>query len=117
MNDNLVAWLLPHRKKSGPICPTCDAYYTRIQKAKEAAGIQRLTPDGLRHSFCSYHYALDQDAGLTMAPHRACIHAGRRTNVIGIIGVSLFLDKCIYKGKNPDPYNPYNILRGDGQEL
>jgi integrase len=67
MNDNLVAWLLPHRKKFGPICPTGDAYYTRIQKAKEAAGINRLTPDGLRHSFCSYHYALDQDAGLTMA--------------------------------------------------
>jgi len=63
--DNLVVWLLPHRKRSGPICPTGDAYYTRIQKAKEAAGIARLTPDGLRHSFCSYHYALHQDAGLT----------------------------------------------------
>ena len=67
MPDNLVAWLLPHRKKSGPICPTGDAYYTRIQNAKEAAGISRLTPDGLRHSFCSYHYGLYQDAGLTMA--------------------------------------------------
>jgi integrase len=67
MPDNLVAWLLPQRKTSGPICPTGDAYYTRIQRAKEAAGINRPTPDGLRHSFCSYHYAAYQDAGLTMA--------------------------------------------------
>ena len=67
MPDNLVAWLLPHRKKSGPICPTGDAYYTRIQNAKERAGIRRPTYDALRHSFCSYHYAKHNDVGLTMA--------------------------------------------------
>jgi integrase len=67
MPDALVAWLLPHQKRSGPICPLDRAYYSRIRKAKKAAGINRPTPDGLRHSFCSYHYALYQDAGLTSA--------------------------------------------------
>ena len=67
MNDNLVAWLLPHWKKSGPICPTGVTYYMRIAAAKRTANIHRPTPDGLRHSFCSYHYALYQDAGLTSA--------------------------------------------------
>jgi integrase len=66
--DNLVTWLLPHQKRSGPICPTDgNVYYGSIRKAKQAAGINRRTPDGLRHSFCSYHYALYQDAGLTSA--------------------------------------------------
>jgi integrase len=65
--DVLVAWLLPYRKASGPICPLDRSYYSRIRKAKKAAGINRRTPDGLRHSFCSYHYALYQDAGLTSA--------------------------------------------------
>jgi len=66
MPDNLIVWLLPYRKASGPICPTGDAYYTRLQKAKEAAGINRPAYDVLRHSFCSYHYELHNDLGLTM---------------------------------------------------
>lgn len=66
--DNLVQWLAPHARRSGPVCPTGDwSYYVRIRNAKKAAGIRRPTPDGLRHSFCSYHYAAYQDAGLTTA--------------------------------------------------
>jgi integrase len=68
MPDSLIEWLLPHRKKKGPVWPLgSDAYYSRVEKAREAAGITTWPHDALRHCFCSYHYAKHNDAGKTMA--------------------------------------------------
>ena len=67
MPDNLIEWLMPYRKKAGLVSPHGDSYFARLQKAREAAHIKTWPPDALRHCFCSYHYALHNDAGLTMA--------------------------------------------------
>lgn len=67
MSDNLIEWLLPHRKAKGPVCPLkADAYYRRLEKACQLAKILTWPHDALRHSFCSYHYAKHHDAAKTM---------------------------------------------------
>jgi integrase len=68
MSDNLIEWLLPHRKAKGPVWSMVrDTFYRAIEKARTAAGIATWPHDCLRHCFCSYHYAAHNDAGLTMA--------------------------------------------------
>lgn len=67
MNDNLIAWLMPLRKASGAVTPTGDGYFTRLQKARDAAGIKTWPGDCLRHTFGSMHYAHHQNIGETMA--------------------------------------------------
>jgi integrase len=67
MPDNLIEWLLPFRRKAGPVSPTGDSYFTRLQRAREGAKIITWPHDALRHCFCSYHYAAHNDAGKTMA--------------------------------------------------
>ena len=68
MSDNLIEWLLPHRKAKGPVWPMgSDAFYSRIEKARKAAGVETWPHDALRHCYCSYHYAAYNDAGKTMA--------------------------------------------------
>ncbi len=66
MSDNLVAWLLPHRQHTGPVCPVNgDAYFTRLTKAREAAGIKEWPSDALRHTMASMHFAAIKKAGAT----------------------------------------------------
>ncbi len=66
MADNLVAWLTPHRKGAGPVCPaTGDAYFTRLTKARDAAGIKDWPSDALRHTYASMHFAAFRNAGET----------------------------------------------------
>ncbi len=65
MSDNLVAWLLPHRKPSGPVSPTGDKYNYILQRARKAAGVTSWPADCLRHSFGSYHFAHFKNAGET----------------------------------------------------
>jgi integrase len=67
MSSNLIEWLSPLRKKSGPVSPHGDSYFTRLQRAREAAKISHWPSDALRHCFCSYHYAAHNNAGKTMA--------------------------------------------------
>ena len=68
MPDNLIEWLLPHRKMKGPIWSMSRyAFYCRVKQACLAAGITTWPHDCLRHAYCSYHYGLFNDAGLTMA--------------------------------------------------
>jgi integrase len=67
MTDNLIAWLEPHRKTHGPVVPQ---YGKRslIERTRKEAGIanwEQQKRNALRHSFCSYHLALHEDAGLT----------------------------------------------------
>ena len=76
ITDNLKAWLLPHKKKSGPVSPTGDKYYSLLKKARKAAEITKWPSDVLRHSYGSYHYAKFQDIGKAMAQMG---HANSRT--------------------------------------
>jgi integrase len=66
IQKNLVAWLrryLP--KEPGRVCPHGDAYYSRLQRIREEAGITNWPQDALRHSFASYRYAACNDENLT----------------------------------------------------
>jgi len=68
MSENLIEWLLPWRKTSGPVVPGISPRRTCIRLARAAAGITNWGDDkanALRHSFCSYHLALHKNAGLT----------------------------------------------------
>jgi integrase len=77
VSPNLLAWLKPYAKKRGPVSPTGDAYYWRLQKSREAAAdalkqagfdassLLDWKQDCLRHSFCSYHFAMHKNAGDT----------------------------------------------------
>ncbi len=66
MSDNLVEWLLPHRKEDGLVCPwTGDAYFTRLAKVRSAAGIKEWPSDALRHTYGSMHFAAFRNAGET----------------------------------------------------
>jgi integrase len=68
MPDNLVAWLLPHRQKKGPVFPsTIKEYHRLLREARTSAGIKTWPGDALRHSFGSYHYGSHRSAALTMA--------------------------------------------------
>lgn len=71
MSDNLIAWLTPYRRAQGPIAPQSIKIRRKlITQARKAAGIDswgREKANALRHSFCSYHLALHEDAALTAA--------------------------------------------------
>jgi integrase len=60
MSENLVAWLLPHRKPAGLIYWTRDA----LARIRKKSGV-RWAPDCMRHSFGSYHMAQYENAGKT----------------------------------------------------
>jgi integrase len=50
----LVAWLTPYRgQTSGKVCPPNLRKHLKLDR--ERAGIQNWPPNGLRHSFASYH--------------------------------------------------------------
>jgi len=56
MSDNLAAWLLPHKKASGPIVDAVEPYRGATALAKELE--MRWPQNVLRHSFISYRLAL-----------------------------------------------------------
>jgi len=61
--DNLLAWLMRAPKRSGAVC---DALHGRLTlEARAAAGIKEWPVDALRHSFCTYRYALTGEAART----------------------------------------------------
>ena len=57
--DNLLAWLMPHKKASGPVCAYHNLAIVFARLAKRA-GIQ-WKRNGLRHSFISYRTALTKN--------------------------------------------------------
>jgi integrase len=59
MTDNLVAWLSPYRNSHGQIAPHRDE--SRRKKVRDRAGIQDMD-NAMRHSYCSYHFNLRDDA-------------------------------------------------------
>ena len=74
ISDNLAQWLRPHARKPGPVCPTGDAYYSRLQIVRDKAAaalrkrketcpnLENWRQDTMRHSFASYHYAAFKNA-------------------------------------------------------
>ena len=79
ISDNLLAWLNKYIKKSGTICTGgYDRYHRLLSKVVESTAIPtegraiaaegvKWLHDGLRHSFGSYHFAMWEDRGKTMA--------------------------------------------------
>jgi integrase len=78
ISDNLLSWLQPHVQASGPVIPLSNSpghvgnpssklVYQLRKKARIEAGMTEWKRNCLRHSFCSYHYAMYEDAGKTAA--------------------------------------------------
>jgi integrase len=69
VSDNLLAWLAPIAKESGPLAPRGlrfrlrDAW--RGTENYERGSIDKWPQDGMRHSFASYHLAHHKNAPLT----------------------------------------------------
>ena len=72
LQDNVVEWLRPHAKASGSILPasltdgqpSVGRLEELLKDAQTAAEVQ-MPRNALRHSFCSYHFALLENADLT----------------------------------------------------
>jgi integrase len=72
LQDNVVEWLRPHAQASGSILPASQTdgkpsvgrLEELLREAQEAAKVA-LPRNSLRHSFCSYHYKLLNNADLT----------------------------------------------------
>jgi integrase len=67
----LAAWLDPFRQETGKVCPITAAsldviWQQQFLKLCEAAKVSRKR-NGLRHSFCSFHFALHANENLTAA--------------------------------------------------
>ena len=81
--DNLLAWLSPLAKKTGPVWPRGvewkerERTMTAAQNATaEAAGLLPWRHNGLRHAFCSYRVAVTQDVP------RTALEAGNSVSTI-----------------------------------
>jgi integrase len=62
----LVAWLAPYKKfTTGKVWEGAErTFQEQLVELCERAGVKRKT-NGLRHSFCSYHFALHSNENLT----------------------------------------------------
>jgi len=67
ISENLVAWLNPHRKSSGPICPerNIDVFSERLHKLSAKAEIVNWPHNAMRHSFGSYFLGKSKDENQT----------------------------------------------------
>lgn len=63
MSANLMEWLLPHRKRSGKVAMTRAAAVVSKDLRKQGV-IEKWENDVMRHSFCSYLLAKEQNIGL-----------------------------------------------------
>jgi integrase len=59
MTDNLVAWLAPYRNSHGQVAPHRDEARRKI--VRDRAGIRDMA-NAMRHSYCSYHFNLHDNA-------------------------------------------------------
>jgi len=61
MTDNLVAWLAPYRNSHGEVAPHRDE--DRRKTVRDRAGIpSKGMSNAMRHSYCSYHFNLHDNA-------------------------------------------------------
>jgi integrase len=60
---NLAEWLRPYAGRAGRIFPFSHrVYYNKVERLREAVGLEHWPNNGLRHSFASYHLAKHQNA-------------------------------------------------------
>ncbi len=64
ISNNLITWLLPHRKNKGAVAPPTITRRRWLNRILKETGI-RWIRNGPRHSFASYHLAMYQDASKT----------------------------------------------------
>jgi integrase len=61
MTDNLLEWLTPYRNSHGQLAPHRDEH--RRKGVRDRAGIPaKVMGNAMRHSYCSYHFNLHDDA-------------------------------------------------------
>ena len=69
ISDNLMAWLTPIAKESGPLTPRSLSVRVRgawlKTKDYEHGKIEKWPQDGMRHTYASYHLAQHKNAPLT----------------------------------------------------
>lgn len=63
---NLIQWLAPYRKASGPVWPKGETtYWHKLARILKRAKLASLPYNAGRHAFASYHLALNEDPGKT----------------------------------------------------
>jgi len=66
MSANLIDWLLPYRRQSGPVGFAGEgAQRSKFDRVRKAANLSKWPANGLRHSFASYHLAQHNDQNKT----------------------------------------------------
>lgn len=78
MMDNLTAWLLPYRRKSGLVAPDGQKWRSRLDAIREGAKV-KWPKNSMRHSFASHYYVMTNDAAKTAFELG---HAGRDTQML-----------------------------------
>ena len=65
--DNLVTWLAPHQKSTGPLMPerNIDVFSQRLRGLAQKAAINPWPHNATRHSFGSYFLGKTKDENLT----------------------------------------------------
>lgn len=64
ISPNLMAWLVPYKKESGPVLEaSVEAYRTQM---RNAMGYAKWPQNVMRHSFASYHFAKHRNESLLM---------------------------------------------------
>ena len=61
----LAEWLKPYRKKSGKVFPSGVNYFQELFGGLRDELKISIRRNGLRHAFCTYHYALHANENLT----------------------------------------------------
>ena len=68
VSENLLAWLRPLQKETGPVAPfTPRQWHDRVSAAAVESKVAPLPKNVMRHSFCSYHFAKHRNENLTAA--------------------------------------------------
>jgi len=69
IEENLHSWIayLKPKKAEGPVTKKYDRFNALLLKAAKKAGIESWPYDGLRHTYCTMHFAAFRDEGRTMA--------------------------------------------------
>lgn len=63
IQENLLAWLAPYSGRQGKVWPRNEReFYKALERTAAAAGV-RWKPNGLRHSYASFQFAITGDAG------------------------------------------------------
>ncbi len=104
---NLSAWLEPHAQLSGTVRLSEGRHKARLDLARKESGI-KWPPNACRHSFASYHLALNQDAAATS------LQLGHSTTTVLFESYRELAhpeDAAAYFAITPEKVKPTNIIR------